>query len=103
MGDAVGRLYVESHFPPEIKGPDGRAGGQLARGLPGGISELEWMTPTTREQTLAKLDKFTPKIGYPTSWRDYSTLDVSRDDLYGNVIRGASWTPTGKWPNSGIP
>ena len=89
MGDAVGRLYVESHFPPEAKARMDVLVANLREAYRVSISELEWMTPTTRERALAKLDKFTPKIGYPTSWRDYSTLDVSRDDLYGNVIRGA--------------
>jgi putative endopeptidase len=53
------------------------------------INDLEWMTPATRQRALAKLDKFTAKIGYPAKWRDYSTLVIDRNDLYGNVIRGA--------------
>jgi predicted metalloendopeptidase len=53
------------------------------------ISDLEWMTPETRRRALAKLDKFTAKIGYPKHWRDYSDLVISRNDLYGNVIRGS--------------
>ena len=52
------------------------------------ISDLDWMTPETRERALAKLDKFTAKIGYPAKWRDYSTLVIDRDDLYGNYRRG---------------
>ena len=52
------------------------------------ITDLEWMTPETRERALAKLDKFTPKIGYPDKWRDYSALVIDRDDLFGNYLRG---------------
>lgn len=52
------------------------------------INQLEWMTPQTREKALVKLDKFTPKIGYPKKWRDYSALVIKRDDLYGNYLRG---------------
>ncbi|MBI5734741.1 MAG: peptidase M13, partial [Mycolicibacterium neoaurum] len=52
------------------------------------ITNLAWMTPETRERALAKLDKFTPKIGYPARWRDYSALVVDRTDLYGNYQRG---------------
>ena len=52
------------------------------------ISDLEWMTPATRRRALAKLDRFTAKIGYPAKWRDYSGLVIRPDDLYGNVIRG---------------
>ena len=57
------------------QGADGRAGGQPARGVPRQHHRLEWMTPETRQRALEKLDKFTPKIGYPAKWRDYSTLD----------------------------
>ena len=52
------------------------------------INQLDWMTPETRQRALAKLDKFTPKIGYPAKWRDYSKLVIERDDLYGNYRRG---------------
>ncbi len=52
------------------------------------ITDLEWMTPETRQRALEKLDKFTPKIGYPAKWRDYSALVIARDDLYGNYQRG---------------
>ena len=52
------------------------------------INDLEWMTPETRQRALAKLDKFTPKIGYPARWRDYSTLVIDSADLYGNYLRG---------------
>lgn len=89
MGDAVGRLYVERHFPPEAKARMDELVANLREAYRVSISDLEWMTPATRERALAKLDKFTPKIGYPESWRDYSALTVSREDLYGSVIRGA--------------
>ena len=51
------------------------------------ISKLDWMGPETRERALAKLDLFRPKIGYPDVWRDYSGLEMRRDDLIGNVRR----------------
>lgn len=89
MGDAVGKLYVERHFPPEAKAHMDKLVANLLQAYRISISDLEWMTPATRERALAKLDRFTAKIGYPNSWRDYSTLVISRDDLYGNVIRGA--------------
>jgi putative endopeptidase len=56
------------------------------------IGELDWMGPATRERALAKLAKFTPKIGYPDRWKDYSALEVRADDLVGNVLRAASWS-----------
>ncbi len=51
------------------------------------IPTLDWMSPETRKQALEKLAKFTPKIGYPDKWRDYSALEIRRDDLVGNVLR----------------
>ena len=89
MGDAVGRLYVQHHFPPQAKTRMDTLVANLREAYRISITDLEWMTPATRQRALAKLDKFTAKIGYPERWRDYSTLVVAQDDLYGNVIRGA--------------
>lgn len=89
MGDAVGRLYVQCHFPPRAKVRMDELVANLREAYRVSISELDWMTPQTRRRALDKLDKFTPKIGYPAKWRDYSSLTIDRDDLYGNVIRGA--------------
>lgn len=88
MGEALGRLYVERHFPPEAKSRMDELVDNLREAYRVSINRLEWMTPETREKALVKLDKFTPKIGYPNKWRDYSTLVIRRDDLYGNVLRG---------------
>ncbi|OBJ05746.1 peptidase M13 [Mycobacterium alsense] len=88
MGDAVGKLYVERHFPPGAKARIDALVDNLKAAYRASISELEWMTPQTRERALAKLDKFTAKVGYPAKWRDYSALVIDRDDLYGNYRRG---------------
>ncbi|MDZ7883376.1 MAG: M13 family metallopeptidase [Mycobacterium sp.] len=88
MGDAVGKLYVERHFPPEAKTRMDELVANLREAYRVSITNLAWMTPETRERALAKLDKFTPKIGYPARWRDYSALVVDRADLYGNYQRG---------------
>lgn len=88
MGDAVGRLYVERHFPPLAKARMDELVANLREAYRVSINSLAWMTPQTREKALAKLDKFTPKIGYPAKWRDYSALVIKRDDLYGNYLRG---------------
>ena len=88
MGDAVGRLYVERHFPPDAKARMDVLVANLREAYRVSINDLDWMTPDTRQRALAKLDKFTAKIGYPAKWRDYSALVINRDDLYGNVIRG---------------
>ncbi len=88
MGDALGKLYVARHFPPEHKARMDVLVANLREAYRVSINDLEWMTPETRQRALAKLDKFTPKIGYPAKWRDYSQLVIDRDDLYGNCRRG---------------
>jgi len=88
MGDTVGKLYVERHFPPDAKARMDDLVANLREAYRVSISDLDWMTPETRERALAKLDKFTPKIGYPVRWRDYSALAIDRNDLYDNYRRG---------------
>jgi putative endopeptidase len=88
MGDAVGKLYVARHFPPDAKARIDALVDNLQAAYRLSISELDWMTPQTRERALTKLNKFTAKVGYPPKWRDYSKLVIDRDDLYGNYQRG---------------
>ncbi|TQF69082.1 peptidase M13 [Rhodococcus spelaei] len=88
LGEAVGKLYVERHFPPQAKARMQELVANLQEAYRRNISELEWMSPDTRQAALAKLEKFTPKIGYPDKWRDYSGLEISPDDLVGNYRRG---------------
>ncbi|KIU16968.1 M13 family metallopeptidase [Mycolicibacterium llatzerense] len=88
MGDAVGKLYVDRHFPPAHKARMDELVANLREAYQVSITNLEWMTPETRQRALAKLDKFTPKIGYPARWRDYSALVIDAGDLYGNYLRG---------------
>jgi putative endopeptidase len=61
--------------------------GNLINAYEKSINELEWMGEETKVQALDKLHKFTPKIGYPDEWRDYSALDIEADDLFGNLER----------------
>jgi putative endopeptidase len=88
MGDAVGKLYVQRHFPPDAKARVDALVDNLQEAYRISINELDWMTPQTRERALTKLSKFTAKVGYPNKWRDYSALVIDRDDLYGNYQRG---------------
>lgn len=88
MGDAVGKLYVARHFPPDAKARIDALVDNLREAYRVSIANLDWMTAPTRDRALAKLDKFTAKVGYPPRWRDYSTLVIDRDDLYGNCRRG---------------
>ena len=85
MGEAVGKIYVEGHFPPTAKARMDVLVENLVKAYHDSISTLEWMGPQTRERALEKLAAFTPKIGYPVKWRDYITLEISPTDLIANV------------------
>jgi putative endopeptidase len=87
MGEMLGRLYVERHFKPEAKARMEHLVANLREAYRQGIDKLEWMGPGTKKEAQAKLAKFTPKIGYPNKWRDYSKLEITQDDLAGNVMR----------------
>jgi putative endopeptidase len=91
IGEAVGKLYVARHFPPEHKAHMQRLVGWLVEAYRVDIDQLEWMSPETRQRAQEKLGKFTPKIGYPDHWRDYSTLEIDRDDLVGNLRRAGAF------------
>ncbi|KQR40303.1 M13 family metallopeptidase [Microbacterium sp. Leaf159] len=89
LSEAIGKVYVERHYPPTAKAAMDELVANLIEAYRRSITDLEWMTAETRERALAKLDSFTPKIGHPTVWRDYSSLVIDRDDLFGNVRRAA--------------
>jgi putative endopeptidase len=89
LGEVVGKVYVSRHFPPEAKAKMQDLVGNLIRAYEIRINDLEWMGEETRVQALDKLSKFTPKIGYPDKWKDYSKLTIERDDLVGNIQRSA--------------
>lgn len=86
LGEAIGKLYVERHFPPAAKTQMDLLIENLIEAYRQSISNLEWMSDETKTRALEKLDKFTPKIGYPVRWRDYSSVHVDVDDLVGNVF-----------------
>jgi putative endopeptidase len=85
LGEAVGRVYVERHFQPSAKAAMDELVNNLVEAYRQSIENLDWMTDATRARALEKLSKFTPKIGYPVKWRDYSTLQIDAGDLIGNV------------------
>jgi predicted metalloendopeptidase len=87
LGELLGQLYVERHFPPEAKERMEDLVANLVRAYEESITNLEWMSDETKAKALEKLSKFTPKIGYPDKWKDYSGLEVAPDDLVGNIQR----------------
>ena len=89
LGEVVGKVYVARHFPPEAKEEMLELVNNLIKAYEISIRELDWMGEETKAQALDKLSKFTPKIGYPDNWEDYSRLDIEEDDLVGNMQRSA--------------
>lgn len=91
LGEALGELYVAKHFPPAAKARMEELVDNLITAYGESIQDLEWMSPATKEKALEKLSKFTPYIGYPSEFRDYSALQLTADDLVGNYKRAAAF------------
>ena len=91
LGEAAGKLYIARNFKPEAKARIDQLIGNLREAYSIGIDSVEWMTPETKARAKAKLAAFTVKIAYPSKWKDYSTLQIRRDDLVGNVMRARGW------------
>jgi predicted metalloendopeptidase len=89
IGEALGRRYVETYFPPESKARVEQLVRNLLATYSADIDTLDWMGADTKQSAHAKLDKILLKIGYPDHWRDYSKLHIQADDLVGNVRRSA--------------
>ncbi|WP_205471721.1 M13-type metalloendopeptidase [Nocardioides sp. SYSU D00038] len=91
MGEAVGKEYVSRHFPPSSKEMMDELVANLLEAYRESIRSLDWMTDETKQRAFEKLDTFRPKIGYPEKFRDYSSLQVSPNDLIGNVAAAAAF------------
>jgi putative endopeptidase len=87
LGEAVGELYVARYFPPESKAKADELVRNITIAMDARLQRLTWMAPETKAKARVKLAAFTPKIGYPTQWRNYSTLNIVAGDAYGNSIR----------------
>ncbi|MFI4940274.1 MAG: M13 family metallopeptidase [Burkholderiales bacterium] len=87
IGEGLGKLYVARYFPPENKARMEKLVANLLEAYRQSIDTLDWMGPATKKEAQAKLATFMPKIGYPSKWRDYSAMTISKDDLVGNVQR----------------
>ncbi|BFM08511.1 M13 family metallopeptidase [Halioxenophilus aromaticivorans] len=87
-GEAVGKLYVEKHFPPEAKARMTTLVENLREAYRESILALDWMSEDTKAQAINKLEKFVAKIGYPDEWKDYSQLQVSTTSLVDNLLYG---------------
>ena len=86
IGELVGKIYVEQHFPPEAKERMNVMIENLRDAYGDSIRELDWMSEATKEKALVKLEKFNPKVGYPDRWRDYSDMAIQGEDLIANLV-----------------
>lgn len=91
LGEAVGEIYVARYFPPEAKAKADELVRNLTRAMDLRLTKIEWMSPATRAKAREKLAAFTPKIGYPDVWRDYSALKIVPGDAFGNVSRAVEF------------
>lgn len=91
LGEIVGKVYVKKHFSPEAKERMTELVKNLLKAYEQSIKNLDWMTPETKKEALAKVGKFMLKIGYPDKWRDYSSLKINKGDLYGNLERATAF------------
>lgn len=89
LGEVVGEVYVSKHFKPDAKARMVELVQNLVGAYGSSIKELDWMGDETKEKAVAKLEKFIPKIGYPDQWKDYSALEITANDLVGNIERSA--------------
>ena len=87
LGDLVGQKYIEQTFGPDAKAQITQLVEALEKALGDDIKTLDWMTDATKKAALAKLQSITNNVGYPRKWRDYSKVEISRDDYFGNSFR----------------
>ncbi len=91
LGEAVGAIYVDKYFPASSKEQMVELVENLRLAMDERLDTLPWMGEATKEEAHAKLKKFTPKIGYPDKWKDYSALEIEAGDAYGNFKRQSEW------------
>jgi len=103
LGEAVGQIYVDRHFGKQAKERMVGLVANLIQAYRIDIKALTWMSNETKEKAFVKLDKFTPKIGYPDKWRDYSKLTITQDDLIGNLAQIAKYSQDFEYAKIGKP
>ena len=91
LGEMIGKLYVEKHFKPEAKEKMTVMVKNLLKAYGESIKKLDWMSENTKKEALKKVDKFIVKIGYPDKWKDYSSIKINKNDLFGNIQRAGEF------------
>src|SRR5580658_2949914 len=103
LGEALGQEFVARTFSSDMKAKTQLMTEQIETAMGDEIKSLDWMSPETKAEALRKLHAIRNKIGYPEHWRDYSTLEVKRDDYFGNVIRAYRFEDAREWHKLGKP
>ena len=103
LGEAVGQIYVDRHFGKQAKERMVGLVANLIQAYRVDIKALTWMSDETKQKAFTKLDNFTPKIGYPDKWRDYSKLAITADDLIGNLAAIAKYSQDFEYAKIGKP
>ncbi|MEO7814913.1 MAG: M13 family metallopeptidase [Sphingomicrobium sp.] len=87
LGEGVGKLYVERHYPAESDRQMGELISDIRAALKDKIDHSSWMDAATKHEALVKLDAFDPRTGHPATYIDYSAIVVKRGDVLGNAMR----------------
>jgi putative endopeptidase len=101
IGEALGKLFVDKHFPLDAKKRMNELVDNLRAVFKSRLEKVDWMTDATRQKALAKFARFTPKIGYPDKFRDYSSVKIRPDDYLGNVRRAGEFEQHRQWARIG--
>ncbi|MGH8242389.1 MAG: M13 family metallopeptidase [Steroidobacteraceae bacterium] len=91
LGDALGRAYVEKHFPPEAKARMQEMVRNILLAMRDTIEGLDWMSPATKAKAQEKLSTFNAKVGYPDKWKDYAGLTIGRDSYFDDLVAATRW------------
>lgn len=91
LGEAVGQMYVQKYFPAAAKERMQHLVKNLQTALGERITNLEWMSDSTKQKALEKLNAFTVKVGYPDKWKDYTALEIKNDSYWENMVRASQW------------
>jgi endothelin-converting enzyme/putative endopeptidase len=103
LGEALGKSYVEKHFPPAAKARMQELVANLRTAMRETVEGLDWMSASTKQRALEKLATFNPKIGYPDKWLDYSKVPISRASYWDNVLAGREFNVRDNWSTIGKP
>lgn len=93
LGQQVGRLYSERYVSDQTKASAEELIAYLRKAFAERLTTTTWIDEETRAEALAKLERLAFKVGYPKIWRDFSRLEITREDAAGNLrrIREADW------------